>query len=95
VRQWTGTYTQLLRQKWVTCSWRGRDTQPGGAPVTTGPGDRVEWILCRQCEEVYDRLYRRLPGEVCPIRPCREVEGKEETRLASLSPTAIYEGRNP
>jgi hypothetical protein len=73
------TYTELLRQKWVTYSCCGRDTQPGGALATTGPGDRVEWILCRQCAEMCDRLYGGLPGEVCAIRPCREVAGKDRT----------------
>jgi len=65
------TCTQLLHQKWGTCSCCGRDTQPGGALVNTGDGDRVEWIMCWQCEEVCERL-ANLAGQLnCPFGACR------------------------
>ena len=79
------TYAELLRQKWVTCSCCGKDTQPGGSLVYTGPaseGSRVEWILCNNCERVCDRLANRAGQVECPFDVCKE--DPKETREAAV-----------
>ena len=64
------TTAELLRQPAASCSCCGGSQYPGTALVYTDNDNRVEWVLCKACTSVCDRLANGAGQVECGFEVC-------------------------